>query len=261
MTPNEVSMTSLTTLLEKHRAALSTEFRSAISSLEVKLDTVQTKVADHDHHLSDIDSALNEMNDRIQTLEATCAMLADSNAKLTAKAADLEARSRRSNIRIIGLPESVEEGRPTAFFAQLLQTVLGKEVLPSLPELDRAHRSLAEKPKEGEKPRAVIIRFHKYRVKETVIVEARKRRGTLLFNGSPIMIYEDYTPAVMEQRNAYKDVMAELYELGLKPSLAFPAKLRITSVNGKKIKLKSVKDAESYLAKFRPVQQTDAASG
>lgn len=58
----------------------------------------------------------------------------------------------RQNVRIVGLPESVEGARPTAFFSQLLVEVFGDQVLPSPPELDRAHRTLAPKPGPHERP-------------------------------------------------------------------------------------------------------------
>lgn len=64
-------------------------------------------------------------------LEATCSELTASHARLKAKTADLEARSRRNNICIIGLPESVEGQQPTAFFSDLLTRLLGEDVLPT----------------------------------------------------------------------------------------------------------------------------------
>lgn len=60
-------------------------------------------------------------------LEARCAALAERTDKLLAKTSDLESRSRRNNIRIVGLPESIEGPRPTVFFAELLVERLGSE--------------------------------------------------------------------------------------------------------------------------------------
>ncbi|KAI4794421.1 hypothetical protein KUCAC02_032074 [Chaenocephalus aceratus] len=99
-------------------------------------------------------------------LEATCATLTDSNVKLLAKVTDLESRSRRNNIRIVGLPESIEGPHPSTFFPKLLMEVFGEGVLDSPPECDRAHRSLTNKPKPGQRPRPVIIRVHRYQQKE-----------------------------------------------------------------------------------------------
>ncbi|KAJ4945221.1 hypothetical protein JOQ06_013756 [Pogonophryne albipinna] len=137
-------------------------------------------------------------------LEATCATLTDSNVKLLAKVTDLESRSRRNNIRIVGLPESIEGPHPSTFFPKLLMEVFGEGVLDSPPECDRAHRSLTDKPKPGQRPRPVIIRVHRYQQKENIIREARARRGKLQYQGTPI--YEDYTPEVMEQHYKYREV-------------------------------------------------------
>ncbi|CAM4585815.1 unnamed protein product [Leuciscus chuanchicus] len=93
----------------------------------------------------------NALDERVLALEATCTALSGSNAKLLAKVSDLESRSRRNNIRI------------------LLFDVMGEDVLPSPPEIDRAHRALVNKPAAGEKPRAVIIRIHRYQQKERII--------------------------------------------------------------------------------------------
>lgn len=246
-TPGDFNMTALTSLLEEHRAALSAEFKSCISTLEVKLDRVQTAVTDHEQRISCFESAAEVLDSRLRELETTCAALVDSNAKLKAKTADLEARSCRNNIRIVGLPESTEGPRPTAFFSELLRKVLGEEILPSLPELDRAHRSLTSKPLPGEKPRAVIIRFHRYQEKDRVVREARRRRGELRYDGKPIAIFEDFSPEVLEQRSVYKGIMAELYKHGFKPSLLYPARLRITTRDGGKVNLPSVNDGKAYL--------------
>lgn len=116
----------------------------------------------------------------------------------------MEGRSRRNNIRIIGLPESVEGPRPTAFFSEMLSEIMGEQILPSPPELDRAHHALIAKPKQGERPRAVIVHFPRYQIKEAVIQEARKRRGSLQYRGKPIAIYDDYSPEVLEQRAQYR---------------------------------------------------------
>lgn len=132
-------MDALTAMLEEHRAALSTEFRGAVSTLETKLDSIHSKVEDQEQRIISLDSNVNAVRQRIDTLEASYAALANDNAKLKAKAMNLEGRSRRNNVRIIGLPESIEGPRPTEFFSELLVEVLGGQVLLSPPELDRAH--------------------------------------------------------------------------------------------------------------------------
>ncbi|KAI4806458.1 hypothetical protein KUCAC02_017283 [Chaenocephalus aceratus] len=245
---SDVSMESLTSLLESHKVSLSTEFKTIIAALESKMYLIHATISDHGQRITSLESNADLVDGRLSTLEATCAELAASNAKLRAKTADLETRSRRKNIRIIGLPESIEGPRPTAFFSDLLPQLLEDQILPTSPELVRAHRSLTAKPKPGERPRPVIIRFHNFQTKERVIREARKMRADLQYEGKPIAFYEDYIPEVVMQRALYREVMAQLYKLGLRPALQYPAKLMITAENGDKVRLSSVEEAKKYFA-------------
>lgn len=149
-TSSKVSMAALTELLEAHRTALSAEFKAAISTLEVKLECVQATVSSHGQRLTTLESHAESIHERVERVETSLAAVTESNAKLKAKAADLEAQSRRNNIRIIGVLESLEGPWPTTFFSQLLYETFGDQILPSPPELDSAHRSLIAKPKPGE---------------------------------------------------------------------------------------------------------------
>ncbi|KAF7645099.1 hypothetical protein LDENG_00210300 [Lucifuga dentata] len=93
----------------------------------------------------------------------------------------------------------------------------------------------------------MIIRLHRYQVKELIIREGRARRGKLRYRDSPIAIYEDYSPEVIEQHSRYRGMMADLYKLGLKPPLLFPAKLVIKAKDGSKRHFATVKEAEHYI--------------
>lgn len=141
---------------------------------------------------------------------------------------DLEGRSRWQNIRIV---ESIEGPQPTNFFYEVLAEIFGYQILASPPELDRAHRIPAPKPAPGQRSLPVVLRFHRYQVKDLVVRESRKK-GFWPFLNHKIRIFEDYSPDVLKLRSEFKDAMAELYKRGLRPALLFPAKLCITLLNG-----------------------------
>lgn len=241
-----IAVENISDLLERHRASLAADFKSSFASLESKLDKIQVEVAGQGRRISDLEANANQTSQHLQQLEATCSELQEDNKWLKSKLSDLEGRSRRQNIRIVGLPEALEGPRPTAFFSQLLVEVLGEQTLTSPPELDRAHRSLAPKPGPRDRPRPVIVRFHRYQMKDLVMREARKQ-GELDFRGHKLRFYEDYSTDVLKKRGEYKDVMAELYQRGLRPSLLFPAKLRITLQSGEKKWLTSVTEATDFI--------------
>lgn len=79
-------------------------------------------------------------------------------------------------------------------------------------------------------------------------------RGKLQYRGDPIHIFEDYSPDVLDQRSEYRVVMKELYNLGLKPALHYPAKLFVTPKNGGKKRLFSVKEAHDFVSTHRNLQ-------
>ncbi|KAK7919028.1 hypothetical protein WMY93_010312 [Mugilogobius chulae] len=222
---SEPAVAMLKAMLEDHRSSLSAEINASITRLESKLDKIQSAINDHDQRLSSLEDAATDTRKDMHDMEVKLAAVMDDNAKLKAKLVDLESRSRRNNIRIVGVPEDVEGPRPTAFFSEMLLEVFGKDILKTAPDLDRAHRALAAKPGPAAKPRAVVVCFHNFQTRELVVRKARELRGKLRYKDSPLHIFEDYCPEVLEQRSAYRGVMKELYNLGLKPALRFPGKI------------------------------------
>lgn len=241
---------SIAGLLEEHRAKIAADFKNSFAALESRLEAMQAAVADHGQRIDSLETSAESDDKRLSALETRCAALADSNNKLLLKMTDLESRSRRNNIRIIGLPESIEGSKPTSFFSDLLVELLGVETLKSPPELDRAHRSLAAKPPPGSRPRPVIIRLHRFQIKDLIIREARKKRGQLQYRGTPVQIFEDYAPEVAEERSKYRSVMASLYNLSLRPALLFPARLQVTLSDGTKKRFSSPKEAEVFASSY-----------
>lgn len=210
------------------------------------MENINSTVAAHDQRISCLESGLAEVTQHLEHLETACAGLTKENEWLRSKMSDLEGRSRRQNIRIVGLPESIEGPRPTNFFSEMLAEVFGDQILASPPELDRAHRIPAPKPAPGQRSLPVVLRFHRYQVKDLVVRESRKK-GILTFRNHKIRIFEDYSPDVLKLRSEFKDAMAELYKRGLRPALLFPAKLRITLPNGEKLWLLTANEANNYI--------------
>ncbi|KAK7117362.1 hypothetical protein R3I94_013542 [Phoxinus phoxinus] len=252
--PNTV-LPAIADMLAKHEVSLMTKFQSefntAFSKLEERVDKFQNTLLDHQHRLSSLETFADSTSQDMKTMEAELAAISEANAKLQTKLVDLEGRSRRNNIRIVGLPENIEGAHPTAFFSQVLVEVIGDQILSSTPELDRAHRTLAPKPGPNGKARPVIIRFLKFQERELVVREARRLRGKLNYRGSQIHIFEDYSPEVAEQRSEYRAVMKQLYDLGLKPTLLFPARLFIRPETGPRRHLPSLKAAQDFIASQR----------
>lgn len=119
--------------------------------------------------IKELERASSDHSDRITELENLIMSLSDRVTHLDTKCEDLEGRSRRNSLRLVGLPEGSEGSRPTEYVAQLLQEILQ---LQDKPLLDRAHRTLREKPKKGEPPRPLVIRVHYFHVRTEILQKA-----------------------------------------------------------------------------------------
>ena len=241
------------------KTSLTTEFRTTIASLEAKIDNIQIQISDQGQRLTSLEENASRCSDKIEVLDARCASLEDSYLKLKAKVVDVESRGRRNNIRLIGLPEMIEKDQLSTFFSDLLVEIMGKDLLPEAPELDFVHRALAPRPGPDARPRAVIARVHRYRIKDAIVREARKRRGTLTYLGKPVQIFEDLPQEIVEQRSTYRDVMTALYKRGLKPKLLHPARLFITTTAGRK-HLASPREAADFLKKVQDKEPSPSSS-
>ena len=131
-------------------------------------------------------------------------------------------RSLRKNIRIVGVPESAG---PVSFkfVSELLMEVLGME---KPPELDRAHRSLHPKPAPGERPRPIIVSFHRFQDKERAMCWVREK-DQLLYQDKKIFFFNDSSANLAKKRAAFNGVKPSLYKKSVKSLMQHPAILRV----------------------------------
>ncbi|KAM9817535.1 LOW QUALITY PROTEIN: uncharacterized protein ACB057_002829 [Neosynchiropus ocellatus] len=146
--------------MDEMRADIIRKFEAIISETVTKevraaLEMLEANMKSQRETLLELETSANEHGDEMAGLEATIARLASPVDALEKKCEELEAHLRCNNMRVIGLPEGSEDGRPTEFMAKMLKELHQPDVEPIL---DRARRSLHVKPQKREPPRPVIIR-------------------------------------------------------------------------------------------------------
>ena len=177
--------------------------------------------------LSHSDSITN-LEQEVAELRTKLTSLTEEKGTLQAAVEDLISRSKHLNLRVIGLPEDIEGNNPRQFMADLFKEVVRDTLPNSRPELDRAHRSLRPKPQQRSRP--VIVRFHRYIEKETVLQWAKEHRN-MTYRGYSIKFYEDFSAVVAKRRTAFNQVKSSLYGKGIQSSMIYPARLHVT-LNG-----------------------------
>lgn len=230
--------------------SLSSQLRSEISSVRTELkesiEPLQEKIGQHAQTIQDLELAATDHSGRITELEATVSGLSARVKHLDDRCEDLEGRSRRNNIRLVGVPEGLEGPRPTEFVAQLLKETLR---LDEKPLLDRAHRTLRSKPKEGEAPRPFVIRVHYFHIRNEILRRAGEL-SPLLYRGKRISAFADYTSTVAKKRAAFGGVKRQLHSCpGIKFGLMYPAVLRITLSDGRAHRFEDPAAASDFVNK------------
>lgn len=134
-------------------------------NLETTLTGVKNAVAANTSCINTLEERHGEFDGRLVELEKSYGELYAQNKLLKAKVNNLEGCSRRQNIKIVGLPEKIERGSPTAFVSDLLPKVLGVEHFLRVIKVDCPHRIGPP----GNQPRIMIARIHIDTVKEEIL--------------------------------------------------------------------------------------------
>lgn len=192
------------------------EVKSTLAKNEKKLKLLEQRVEYHDEKLISHDDAVGYLVKQVETLQN--------------KVDQLENHSRRSNIRIVGVPEHAEKGlKMHDFVGTVLRDALeiGSETLVTV---ERAHRTGAVAPvREGDKPRqsrAIIARLLNFQTKQDIMQRAYTK-GELRYMGNRISIFHDYSAELLRKRKEYDSVKRALSTKNIKYSLIFPAKFRV----------------------------------
>lgn len=211
--------------------------QSSIASFREMVDTLGQRVTSVEITAGENFEALSRVEKAVSELQAV-------NATLVDHIDDLENRSRRANLRIINVPEGSEpNGDMVTFVSTLLKDMMGNQVFATLPELDRAHRALMQKPKDGQPPRAIIVAFHKYQDREKALRWARQ--NVMQYKGHALRLYPDLSANLSKKRAAYKNVKSALYQKGIQFRLLYPARLRV-SYGGDTLMFETPSEAEAF---------------
>ncbi|KAJ8349741.1 hypothetical protein SKAU_G00248710 [Synaphobranchus kaupii] len=209
------------------------EFRGEINrKLKETTDDLQTtkaRVTETEQRIAEIEEWDGAASDAlIQALE--------KQEVLQAKLTDLEACSRRNNLRIYGVPEGSEGNDLPEFVTRLIKSELGPQIDVVDLGIQRCHRELAPKPPRDAPPRSLVLCFLEFRVKEQVLHTAWKNKE-VCYQGKRIFFDRDYLPETLKKRKAYAEggILKELKAKGIRFQTPYPAKLRVFFESGTQI--------------------------
>lgn len=206
------------------------ELKDSVEDIKVRLGEAEQRISDIEDASALTEAKVDKCEERLEVLWS--------------RVEDLENRSRRNNVRIIGLKEGVEEpGKLDQYVTEILDKAF--ELSGSEFEIERAHRSPAPMPDPNKPPRAILVRFLRSSAREKVLRVAREKRG-IDWEGAKLSFFEDVTRELAEKRKAFNPAKKRLRELQVKHRLAYPATLMFMW-NGQKKTFKDGKKADKFL--------------
>ncbi|KAK5614351.1 hypothetical protein CRENBAI_001934 [Crenichthys baileyi] len=94
------------------------------NDLEATPASTQASLLNLVDRIKEVEDATFNHEGRLFKLQETCARMQAESQALRVKMIDFEARSRRQNIKIIGLPEKIEGGHPRIHYYHVKKTIL-----------------------------------------------------------------------------------------------------------------------------------------
>lgn len=227
-----------------------------MDSLAERMDRISQKVECHDSKITALETRTSDIEDGYTDLTKQLKDMGDVIQQVQLKNADLEARSRRNNVRITGIPESTDIPNMEKYVEALARELFSTE-LSAMFLIERAHRTLAPRPQPGLPPRPIIARVLNYRDRDAILRGAREK-GTLHYQGNKISIYPDYTTQVQNARREFQPAKKLFQQIGTRYALIYPAKLRV-SQNGKPLFFTDAKAAMNHAKKMAAEHRKNAA--
>lgn len=207
------------------------EFREEINQkfkdLSGDLQATTVRVTEVEQRTADIEEWNRAASD-------TLLDVLEKQREMQEKLIDLEARSRRNNLHIYGIPEGSEGSNLLEFVTSFIKSELGLPLTDTGLGIQRCHRALAPKPPRDSPPRSLVLCFLEHRVIEQVLHTAWRKKEVKL-EGKRIYFDHDYPSEISRRRKAYAGILKELKTKGIRFQTPHPAKLKVFFENGTKI--------------------------
>ncbi|KAK1346554.1 LOW QUALITY PROTEIN: hypothetical protein QTO34_000411 [Cnephaeus nilssonii] len=174
--------------------------------------------------LQEAEDQISELEDQVQKQAQSEQQLEKRIKKQEESLRELWDNMKRSNMRIIGLPEGQEE-------QQRLENLFEEIMTENFPDMGKIKVTQVQRvpsrinPKRPT-PRHVIISMANINDKERILKAARERQR-VTYKGTPIRLSNDYSTETQQARSEWKEVYKVLQSKGLNPRILYPARLSI----------------------------------
>lgn len=207
---------TLQKLFHSFREDLQVDFRRMMQDFKTDIQTLVTRTEHIESKMAEFATSHNTLIDSHNALE-------EEVHRLSNKVLDLEDRSRRNNIRLRGIPESVSPDQLNPFLTDLLALAMPHRSSQDL-LIDRIHRLPKPRHLPSHVSRDTIARINFFAVKEEFLKILRSQ-PELPERFQNLSIYPDLSAATMLKRKEFSVYTKILRDAGISYKWGFPVKL------------------------------------
>lgn len=241
--PSNTEILNAISSLKKDVGQQSADMLEAINSIRGDLLSHSRRIGETEERISQTEEDVTALQQKVKQLEGTTEILRN-------KIQEQEDRARRSNLRLVGLPEKTEGPDMCSFLENWLPKVLGDTLTPT-PVIERAHRVGQANTSRSSAPRPIVIKFLNYKDRENTLRAARRQRE-VRYDNQRVSFFPDLSTETRQRQRLFDGVKTRLRVLNIRYGLLYPAHLVVTH-DGKRLVFKSVAEAEDFL---RNIQST-----
>ncbi|KAJ1174806.1 hypothetical protein NDU88_000097 [Pleurodeles waltl] len=206
--------------------------------------------------LAGFQSQLSGLDQRVATVETQVASWTDRDLELShlrSKLTDLEDKSRRNNVRLLGFPEGVEGAEIFSYLQDILPKLTDITFDPPL-EFQRAHRLGPRRQDGNGRPHPIIACMLRHTQARQLLQTARTQ-GLLRSGNLEIRMSADFSKETADRRKAFLSFHTQLRHLEVKFGLFEPARMWITK-NGESQNFYDPEDLRTFLERLQDQTQS-----
>ncbi len=157
----------------------------------------------------------------------------------------MEDKSRRNNIRLVGLPEGMEGSDVAGFLrvnlSRWIPSLRGRDI-----EIDRAHH-VYDGRKNSDRLRTLIFRVLIWHDRLEILKGARQAYPVKCTQDNvTLLFFPDFSPVTAAKRKSLVPVLRSMTALGLQPFLAYPEVIKLRH-GGEQRCFNSLRKAEDFV--------------
>ncbi|XP_041441901.1 golgin subfamily A member 6-like protein 22 isoform X1 [Xenopus laevis] len=210
---------------------------------------IKQDIADLAERTDDLEDKVRELQANQKSIYAKIQEQEKKMADISRKMEDQENRNRRKNIRIRGVPESIQNEDIKTFLQQIFNNILNKDKDKVTEiQIERAHRIQKPNRVPQDEPRDILCCLMSYAIKEEILRKA-KEVDNIIYEDNTIIFYQDLAKSTLWKRKALKPVTEVLRERKILYRWGFPFSLRVQK-EGTWAILRTPLDLDNFLKKL-----------